>query len=410
MIFGEYKLKPNETLENASKSIYGFPQTKELGVLNGNVKSGDTIKYEVEETKTVGETEIITTGDIKTFRLVIGDKIVENIIGYELKESLTEIKTLTINLKYDNNDFVNSLKYGKAVYFYENGEKVFTGFIKATPKTRTNELKMMTIVCKSKAGLLIDSHFPLSSYPIEFNNLSFRQIVSRVAAIKAVKVNFQQGNELLIDSTYSNDFGNGVSAKIDESIMGFIVRLAHSKGLIVTDDENGNLYIFKKKETKEPFIIEEDKFNGLANVKEELNLDSLAEEYTIFSQYKDNSGFGQARIKDFPLPISKTKVLENNTSDNLNDIAKWWLCRELGNAIKYRITIPNAVINDRKIKTGDDITLKVPSMNIDKNLVIESIKRTVLKSQVINLTLTIPNAYNGNIPSIGDILWSVLKY
>ncbi len=402
MIFQTYVVQKGDTLEKVSRYLYGYEgKAYDIATLNGvndPLTVGAVLKYEQEENSLCDKTEIDTTSDIKTFNLIIDNEPITNISGYRLKEGLTSVKQLNIYLPVSSKTL--KMTYGKSVYLCENGERVFTGFIKQSPQEITGQKHIVELVCKSKAGLLIDSCFPLSAYPLEFNNLSLRQIIRRACDIKGIRVSFQEGNDLILDSVFNNDIGNGVSAEVDESIYSFLVRITKSKGLIISDDPFGGLFIFRAIE-KEIRIEINRNTKGFVGISRHDTLDNLAEEYIVLSQYKENNAIGKARIEDFPLPITKTIILENNTIDDINSVARWICCRQIGSNLKYIIDLTVNSINNNKLSIGEYLKLEYNG-NV-KDLIIESKDTMVADGQQVKIVATLINAYSGVIPNAKEL-------
>jgi hypothetical protein len=418
-MYNSYTIKTGDTLEKISRSLYGTPEkAKDIGVLNGitePLQVGLQIKYTSEETPNSNSNQkgiaagqkIKTSSDFDNVKITINGVPLIKFESYEYSESLIGIRKLVINTYWDKNNpqLKSAFKFGNVVTLHEKGELIFTGYVKSLPMDRTSGSSDITLVCKSKMGILLDSCFPLSAYPIEFNKMSLRQILDKCASIKGLTIEYAVQAPLALDAILENDFLNGVAARVNESIFSFMIRLTKSKGLIITDTPNGGVKIFKAIQTAPVGTLIHGKTRGFSSIVCNNQLDTLAETYTVHSQYKESNAVASARIEGFPLPITMTSVMENNTQDNIEDLAKWWCCREVGKAIKYQISLGNFLFEGKAFKTGTFISITSEDLEIiNKLVIVESIHKIFSKGEKIILTCTLPKAYTGELPTMADLL------
>ena len=406
-MYKTYRVKSGDTLEKISRVLYGYEdKAGNLAILNGlndPLPVGTLLKYTEDEKETSGVGQPVeSTADIQEILITINNEPITNIESYELAISLTGFRVLALSTYWEENDELPQIyKYGNEVKLYENGLLQFTGHITQIPRSATLSERIIEVLCMSRASIL-GSTMPLSAFPLEYRNVSLRQIIQRCANIFGLSVELPQDRDLELDKTFKNDFSNGVSARLGESVIDFLVRICKTRGFIVSDTPSGNLKIVNVEPRESDFNL--DQSRDITSILDTRDFSLLGETYLVFSQYMTNNAVGQFRIKDFPLPITKTIISEENDANDINDLAQWVACREVGKAMRIQIDMVKTIIAGKDLIVGSMFDLTAPALNIDrKQYIVERIVKVAGKQQKITLIATTPKAYTGEAIAMEDL-------
>lgn len=406
-MYKTYRVKEGDTLERISRVLYGYEgKAGNLSILNGlndPLEVGTLLKYTEEEKELLGVgQQVESTADIQEILITINDEPITNIESYELSLSLTGFRVLVLYTYWqENNKLPLIYKYGNEVKLYENGLLQFTGYIAQIPRRATPNERIMDVLCMSKASIL-GSTMPYSAFPLEYRNVSLRQLIQRCANIFGLDVELPQDRDLELDKIFKNDFNNGVSARLGESVIDFLVRICKTRGFIVADTPAGNIKIVNVEPRESDFELDQNR--DITSIIDTRDFSLLGETYLVFSQYMTNNAVGQFRIKDFPLPITKTIITEENDDNDINDLAQWIACREVGKAMRIKIGMAKTTIAGKDLIVGAMFDLTAPALNIDrKQYIVERIIKEVGNQQKIRVIATTPKAYTGEAITVKDL-------
>lgn len=119
----------------------------------------------------------------------------------------------------------------------ETDELILTGTVLNVAFSSESKKKIATISGYSKTGVIDDSKIPLSSYPLEFNGLTLRQITEQL--LKPFNLSVVVSN----DQGIADQVIDEVTAKSNQSIANFLDQIASQRNLIITHNQFGQLVI-----------------------------------------------------------------------------------------------------------------------------------------------------------------------
>lgn len=341
--------------------------------------------------------------------------------------------SFAFNAKYDKENslqrkFFRPLSYSKVEFFDDNGKLFFTGNIlnHTFPSSAISEL--VTISGYSTPGILEDCTIPYSSYPLESNKRSLKEIVERF--VKPFGIN------VIIDESAKNDANlvyETTAAQPKDKIKEYLSKLAAQRNIILTHNEKGELVLFKpnfkgkpkKLYTKENCLSMSLEVSG-QEMHSELTILRQPEKHKTEKKKKkeeenkgvDSNGYPIEDTTPSPTPKPKEKqkpiyydtlknplvlkyrpivdVLSQGDSGATKNASKNFLADELKN-IKFGIEL------DRwdDIKAGDIVEVENDELFIKGKvkLVIETFtKNANPSSKKMSLNLVLPECYSGETP------------
>lgn len=374
-MYKELKKDKSTSWNDISRRVYGTPdKAGDLEKMNNNVTSGGVLAPQEEEEKE-------STGE--GLRLEKGEKVFTEFPEYTLIDNLGSIKGAVLIF---NDDAEHDFKFNESVKLYDDEGLFLKGYVANIQPCMDNRTKWIQVEVKSDAGVLLETDLP---YPLEFVNLTLKQILTNIAGYFGIKIEFSDVPEL--DEIFKNEIGTSFTAGINEKTFNFMYRLCQSKGLLLTDTGDG-LFVGKldtKKQEKINFI--ENECLGVLSVKSRFYTDGLARYYEVNSQYPKS--MSATVTVPFPRPITKRFNSNDYNADNLAAIAAQIACKEIGEHFKVFI-----IINEQKeLKSGNLTIVQWESayINEETEFIIESVVKKVDYTQI---TLTLPCAYTGQIP------------
>lgn len=374
-MYKELKKDKSTSWNDISRRVYGTPdKAGDLEKMNNNVTSGGVLApQEEEEKESIGE----------GLRLEKGEKVFTEFPEYTLIDNLGSIKGAVLIF---NDDAEHDFKFNESVKLYDDEGLFLKGYVANIQPCMDNRTKWIQVEVKSDAGVLLETDLP---YPLEFVNLTLKQILTNIAGYFGIKIEFSDVPEL--DEIFKNEIGTSFTAGINEKTFNFMYRLCQSKGLLLTDTGDG-LFVGKldtEKQEKINFI--ENECLGVLSVKSRFYTDGLARYYEVNSQYPKS--MSATVTVPFPRPITKRFNSNDYNADNLAAIAAQIACKEIGEHFKVFI-----IINEQKeLKSGNLTIVQWESayINEETEFIIESVVKKVDYTQI---TLTLPCAYTGQIP------------
>jgi hypothetical protein len=251
---------------------------------------------------------------------------------------------------------------------------------------RNKNARWIQVEIKSDAGILLESELP---YPLEFMNLSRKQILTNIAGYYGINIEFSDAPEL--DEIIATETGTSFTADINEKAFNFMFRLCQSAGLLLHDTGSGLFVGRLDSGTKEKINFIDGACVGISEIYSEFKTDGLARYYEVNSQYPATDS---ATVQiPFPYPITKRFNSNDFNAASLSAAASLIACKEIGEAFKVYITL-----NENKaVKSGDFAVVKNEDIFIEEEseFVIEQVIRKV---DTTSLILTLPCAYTGEIP------------
>lgn len=249
------------------------------------------------------------------------------------------------------------LSYADCQILNDKDELLLTGTIVNHTTTTSAKPNLIVISGYSKAGILEDCNIPVSAYPLQFDNLSLKQIIDKLLPIFDI--------EYIVDSIISNELNKTYkksNANISSSIKEYINNLASQRGIIISHDKEGKI-VFTKVDTSNmlPVATFEEGNTGTEKYSININGQVLHSEISVIKQASSiDKSSGEFTIKNLLVDKYRPKVIVS-TSGSVFDVEKMAiieLSKEFAN-IKIMIDTTLFVI------PGNLIQLKVPSLRIN---------------------------------------------
>ena len=362
--------------DDIARQIYGTPERAgDIEKLNNNIGSGEVLVPQDDEETESGETGL---------RLEHGSNVYKNFSERLLIDRLGAVKGAV--LIFVVTDVKYPFKMKDSVKLYSEEGLFLKGRIANITPHRNKNARWIQVELKSDAGILLESDLP---YPLEFMNLSRKQVLTNIAGYFGVPISFSDAPEL--DEILATETGTSFTAGISEKTFNFMYRLCRSGGLLLNDTGAG-LFVGRLDEgTKEKINFIDGACVGIDEIYSDFKTDGLARYYEVNSQYPTTD---TATVQiPFPFPITKRFNSNDYNAANLERIATLMACDEIGKAFKVYITLNE----ERAIKSGDFAILKNEDVYINEetDFVIEQVIRQVDSTKLI---LTLPCAYTGVIP------------
>ena len=374
-MYKEIKKDASLSWDDISRRIFGTPEKAgDLAKINNNVSSGGVLApMEDEEAETSGE----------GLRIEKGEKIYKNFPEFQLIDALGSIKGAVFIC---NGEEQYDFKFNEPVKVYDEDGLFLKGYVANVVPCMDERTTWIQLEIKSDAGVLIETDTP---YPLEFTNLTLKQILTDIAGYYGIKIEFSDAPEL--DEIFKNEIGTSFTARIDEKLFNFMYRLCKSKGLLLTDTGDG-LFVGKLTiEEQEKINFIEGECTGIKSIKSNFKTDGLARYYEVNSQYPTTKS--ETVTIPFPRPITKRFNSNDFNADGLLSLATQIACKDIGE--HFKVTI---ILNEHKqLKSGNLTVIKWSSAFIfdEADFIIEKIIRELDKTTI---SLTLPCVYTGEIP------------
>lgn len=287
----------------------------------------------------------------------------------------------------------------KPAYIYYSGDLIFTGTLLAPEPSVNPDAKTISISGYSKPGILNDCNMPITSFPLEFNNQTIKQIADIICKPYGIQ------NRFLVSP--GNPFEK-ISFEIEKKIFSFLSDLANQRGMLITNDKMGKLVFWLSelgnpignfKEGELPFISCSPSFDyqnffshitGVTTTKEDKN----SESYTYTNNYLIKQG--TMRSYNFTAEDMKDSEIKSTVLSKAGYM--------FGNSVTYNLLIyghKNA--KGELFQKNNSITLQSPGAMIyrDTEFLIKSftMKRTN-EGDTTEFTLVLPGAYTGELPEV----------
>ncbi len=249
-----------------------------------------------------------------------------------------------------------------------NGELLLTGYISKETFSTDNTKKLVTFSGYSLPGVLDKSNIPPDLYPLQSDGLTLREIVSKL--IKPFGLSFVVDNAVskLMDERYDK-----TTAEPTQSIGEYITSLAAQKGIIISNNEKGNL-VFTRADTTRKTILDFDSVKGSTIPFTTMNLDFDGDEmhshiHVIKQASRTGGNAGESMIRN-PYVISSVYrpkvIIQDSGSDiDTDKVARMALSGELKN-LSLSIVTDRWEVDGKIIKPNNMISVINPDVYLFK--------------------------------------------
>lgn len=302
-----------------------------------------------------------------------------------------------------------------------NGNEVLITGVLLNNKFKSAPTKQLaSIGGYSKAGVLDDCQNPTTNYPLQFDGLSLEQIAKKLVTPFGLTVTVAQ----VVQSDATMVYSYSQQMQPDDTVKGFLTKLAIQKNIILSHDTLGNLLLTRADTKQAPFY---DFNDGMPATDISLDYDgqqlhspitalgqaqigtSNSSEDTIINPYVQThlDFMENARLNTIGSPTIaygtgfRPKV-SVQTSGNDNDTkltARQLLSQELKSAIRLTINIDRWTLNNKLVRPNSIITVTSPENFLyqKSRWFVESVDfRGNEKAQTAVLNCVLPECYNND--------------
>ncbi len=280
-----------------------------------------------------------------------------------------------------------------------NGQKILTGYVLSHAYTDSAKKQLAKFTGYSLPGVLQDCQIPTSSYPLQFDGLTLREIAQKV--LSPFKLNFVVANSV---SAKMDTVFDVTDANERQSVKDFLQELAAQKDIILSHDVDGNL-LFTQTNTNAKPILNFDGGIPFESMTLSFNGQAMHSDITVMKQASSDGGnAGEVTIQNPYVPFVFRSLVKTQSSgdDNATEqAAKRILADELKNfqlviktdrwEIDGKIIMPNNII----LVKNKNISL----FNSNKWFIQEVTLDGDEKKTTATLKCVLPEVYNGEIPT-----------
>lgn len=189
-------------------------------------------------------------------------------------------------------------------------QKLLTGTILITNTGVENTISLNSISGYSLPGVLQDCEIPLSVYPLQFDNMSVKEIIEKL--IKPFRLS------LVVNTAVQSSVNTKIktiAAEPDEKIKDFIVKLCKNKNIVLTHNEHGNVVLTKISEGNSVATYIE----GMPSTSIKLDVNGQDFHSTITAQKEASTGTsvaGEETIKNDLIKVYRPTVKKQDSGEN----------------------------------------------------------------------------------------------
>lgn len=285
-----------------------------------------------------------------------------------------------------------------------NGKRLLTGYIPSHGFASGPTKQEATFGGYSLPGFLEDCQIPTTSYPLQMDGSSLRDIAEKLIAPFRLTMVVDPAVSTLMDEVYDK-----ATAEPTQTIKDYLTGLAAQKNILITSNEFGHIVFTKAKTNLKPILdFDPSKENTIPIPIMSLSFDGQqmhSHIYVVQQADKDGENDGTPYIIRNPFVpyVFRPKVVIQSEGSEVNaeQVAMNALAEELRH-LKFVIETDRwEQINGNLIEPNNIITVKNPEIYLynKTKLFIEQVDYTGdTKEQTTRITCCLPEVYNGQIP------------
>ena len=316
-------------------------------------------------------------------------------------DSLDTLATVEFSAPFDINipnfkDTFRPFSYNDVVVTV-GGDPIFTGTMLTPKPVIENGAKTITISCYSTPGVLNDCTPPASAFPLEFNGLGLQDIITKLVEPFGISVDFQGDPGAVFER---------VATEPGKKILAFIIELLQQRNLVLSNDEKGNLVIWKSVEagapvgkleqgvapvlSVTPFFTEQEYFSHVTGI-EPVVVGLAGSQFTV----KNPQLPGVIRPFTFTAPDTIDSTVKAAVEAKAG--------RMFGNMVSYSVKVAtHRDPSGNRWAANTSVMLRAPDAMIYNGY--EFIIRSVEfnkddKTETATLNLVLPGSFSGKIPT-----------
>lgn len=320
-------------------------------------------------------------------KLIIEDKEYKGFIQYSINLAFNTIAgSFSFDFQRDIYDLF--LEYPDCEIREDDDKLILTGTLLAPNLSVTDRPEIIQAIGYSRTGILEDCTIPISSYPLQFDNLSLAQIADKLLDPFGLKWESSGGVDSDMNKSYKK-INSGPGTPVKQ----FLQQLSSQRNIYLSYTPEGKVLFtrFVPDETLPSGYIDENQ-PGVNNIKLSINSQSLHSSITVIKQAsKDNPDGGQATVNNPYVSKFRPKIKILNTGDifDVEKAARNELSSELSN---IKVTFNTT----KKYLPGQTVDVTAPKIKlINERLFIESVNIAGNNKNEDNysVTCTLLNAY-----------------
>lgn len=321
--------------------------------------------------------------------------------GISITRSIDSMDTLNVSAPFEPDDAQFRATFKPFAFAPVNinvgGAPLFTGTMLTVDPDLKEDGRTVAAACYSVPAVTGDCTAPASSYPLEWNEAGLRTIAEAAVAPFGLSVVFEGEEGAIFER---------VALKPGEKVLPFLIKLAQQRGLLVSSTERGELLFTKSIDTGQPVARLVEGAAPLVDVVPVFNPQDYYSEITGIEPVMVGLRGGQVTVRNSRLR-GIVRPLAFEVSDTVNaDIEA--ACnakagRMFANVVNYSCNVATWRDPDGNIwKPNTTVTIDAQSAMIyrEYELLVRAVtlSRTSDGGEVATLALTIPGAFNSEIP------------
>jgi len=397
-----YTVKKGDTLQLISQISYGSSSyTSLLNAANPSIL--DVNKLQVGQVLQIPDNPTLAAVTVpapkinnQNISVVIDGELLENWVSIAINDPLDGFDQVTL-VGVINDAILAVLKplQFQVLQLFIANKLFFTGYIINTAHSVTSKAKTFTIQAITKCAIIEFS----TATPQDFNNINVITIAQKIT----------QGLGFLVTSNViTSPFDFVANTENNKTIFDLLKPLAQARGLILSNDELGNLVLLQAASST----------IAVADLKEgDAPITNISPNYSILEYYSHIKAGQDIELGDieaseavftnpFLNSITKTKIIQVDNIDasgSVSEKVKQEASRMFGNVFSLPIDLATMYTQSGAVwKTNTFVNLTAPSALI-KNKYKFIVKNVIINitssSQSASLTLGLPNIYTNTIPT-----------
>jgi len=387
------------------------PQLSGRNKIQGNpaIYPGDSLTIPDETESIINQTEqrktleTIKANSPDSISIIIDGKSFFYFTEYSLTSNIDTFDTFTFSAPFDETQSIYREAFRpfayKPVSIYYGNNLIFTGVLISPGSSTSPDKKEISLSGYSKPAILNDCMMPVSSFPLEFNKQTLSQISPRLCAPYGIQ-------SVFIDS--AGNLFDKVALDIEKNILSFLIDLAQQRGLLISNNEKGELIYWKSgagipiasfKEGDYPFIScsptfdPQSFFSHITGITQTTETTKSAQS-TYINNYLLKRGIN--RYYNF--------IAEDCKNSEIASVTKQTAGRMLGACASYELTIQGHIDKSKNLfKKNTLISILAPGAMIYREIVMLIKSLTLSRAENGDTTifnLVLPGSYTGEIPEV----------
>lgn len=295
-------------------------------------------------------------------------------------------------------ELFKSLSYKRAKVIFEN-ETLITGTVINDTKTDQSQKALANVSGYSLPGVLEDCTVPISSYPLQSDGLSCKQIAEKLLA--------PFGIGLIISSSVASKMDEVLEVSTSDekqTIKGYLSEICSQKDVIITHTAGGALLFTKPNTGSAPKAHFEPGKTIATRYTLSNNGQQLHSSITVIKQADiDGGNAGESTVSN-PLigqlrPL--VKVQDSGTDNDSEQAGRNARSAEL-KSISLTIEVTGWKVNGVLLKPGDIVTVRNPNIGlfIKNRWFVDAISyKGDEKGKAASIKLVLPSVYDGTTPA-----------